>query len=149
MAEMLDILDAFTLPLKIGWVVWFAWGIGLIFWYRYERNQKAGSKRVPGTPARRPIVSQSSMVARATGRLVTPDRVAPAPLPVVEPPVVEAPVVEPPVKEPPLLESAPAPLEESNEIAELERFVADFDMNTRQQRQQPINGEPFDFHTDR
>ena len=38
MAELLDILDAFSMPLKVGWVVWIAWGIGQIFWYRYERS---------------------------------------------------------------------------------------------------------------
>jgi len=41
MVELLDILDAFSMPLKVGWVVWIAWGIGQTFWYRSERRPQA------------------------------------------------------------------------------------------------------------
>ena len=130
MAELLDILDAFTLPLKTAWVVWFAWGIGQIFWYRHDRRPRAASKRVPSVAARKPFVSKPSVPERTGTRLVTPEQVIP---------------IEPPPVEPPFVEPAPALLEGPGEVAELDRFVADFEMNTRQRRSQPINGEPSPF----
>jgi hypothetical protein len=54
MAELLDILDAFAMPLKVGWVVWLAWGIGLVFWYRHDRRSEIALKR-PSPPVRKPF----------------------------------------------------------------------------------------------
>ena len=48
MAEFLDILDAFSTQLKVGWVIWMAWGIGQIFWFRYERRPQAARARPSG-----------------------------------------------------------------------------------------------------
>ena len=148
MAELLDILDAFTMPLKIGWVVWLAWGIGQIFWYRHEGTSRSTSQRAPA-PARKPFVSKPSMPQRVGTRLITPEPVLgqePAPF---EPPAFEPPAFEPPSFEPPLVEPAPALLEAPDRVAELDKFVADFEMNTRHRRGGPLNGEPsaFDGHT--
>jgi hypothetical protein len=143
MAELLDILDAFTLPLKIGWVVWLAWGIGQIFWYRHEGTSQSTAKRAPA-PARKPFVSRPSMPQRVGTRLITPE-----PMIGQEPAPFEPPAFEPPSFEPPRVEPAPALLEAPDQVAELDRFVADFEMNTRHRRGGPLNGEPssFDGHT--
>jgi hypothetical protein len=142
MAELLDILDACTMPLKIGWVVWLVWGVGQIFWYRHERTSQSASKRAPA-PVRKPFVSKPSVPQRGT-RLITP-----------EPVIGQEPVpLEPPSFESPSFEPAPALLEAADRVAELDRFVADFEMNTRHRRGGPLNGEPssngepsFDGHT--
>jgi hypothetical protein len=146
MAELLDILDAFTMPLKIGWVAWLAWGIGLVFWYRHERKSQTTSPR--SAPMRRPFVSKPSMPQRTGTRLITPE-----PAIAHDAPMEAPPIAAPPPVAPALLESAPAPLDEpdhrADQVAELDRFVADFEMNTRHRRSAPVNGEPssFDGHT--
>jgi len=130
MAEVLDILDAFTMPLKLAWVVWLAWGIGQIFWYRYERTPRAVTAARPA-PARK--LSPPSMTERSGTRLVTPD-VVPLARPTVEPPSPAG--------------MAPAFFEEPNGIgpvSELDQFVADFEMHTRQRRGEPLNGEHSPF----
>jgi hypothetical protein len=110
MAELLDVLDAFSTPLRVAWVVWLAWGVAQIFWYRYEHGSRAAAP-VPATPVRKPFVSKPSLPARAPMRIATPEDVAP-----------EAPArVEP-------LALAEAPVE----FGELDRFVADFEMHARQ-----------------
>jgi hypothetical protein len=56
------------------------------------------------------------------------------------------------VKHPPaavasqMVEAAPSLIDGPGEIGELDRFVADFEMNTRQRRGHPHNGESFDTH---
>ena len=101
MAELLDILNAFTTQLKVAWVVWIAWGIGQIFWYRYERRPKTAVK----TSARKPFVSKPSLPERPMTRLVTPEQVMP---------------------EPAYVDSAPATLEGTGEIGEqLDKFGVD------------------------
>jgi hypothetical protein len=132
MAEVLDILDAFTLPLKVAWVIWLAWGIGQLFWYRYERTPRAMAAPRPA-PVRRPFVSKPSVPDRAVTRLITP-HVVPAAPPKVEPP---APAV-----------LAPAFVEDLGgigRVSELDQFVADFEMHTRQRRGEPLNGEHSPF----
>jgi hypothetical protein len=132
MAEVLDILDAFTLQLKMAWVIWLAWGIGQVFWYRYERTPRAGATARPA-PVRKPFVSKPSMPERAGTRLVTPDVMPPAP-PKVEPLAAAA--------------LAPAFVEQPGGIgpvSELDQFVADFEMHTRQRRGEPLNGEHSPF----
>ena len=116
MFELLDILDAFSTPLKVAWVVWLAWGVAQVFWYRYERRQRSATRAA--APVRKPFVSKPSMPERPT-RLVTPEQVMP--------------------KEPAFTESAPA--DDSVRIGELDKFVADFEMNTRNRREQPLNGD--------
>ena len=131
MAELLDILDAFTTPLKIAWVVWLAWGIGQVFWYRHERRPRVASNKPASSPVRKPFVSRPSASDRVVTRLVTPEPVLAHQAEPIEP----APV-------------APAPVADSGapEVSELDRFVADFEMNTRQRRSQPHNGEHYNAH---
>ncbi len=121
MAELLDILDAFSTQLKVGWVVWLAWGIGQVFWFRYERRPQAGRARA--ARARKPFVSKPSLPERPMTRLVTPEQVLP--------------------KERAFAESAPA--DGPGQIGELDEFVASFEMNTRHRREQPVNGESVPF----
>jgi hypothetical protein len=120
MAELLDILDAFTTPLKVAWVVWIAWGVGQVFWYRYERRPQAA--HASATPARKPFVSKPSLPERPMTRLVTPEQVIPADASV-----------------------EPASADGPSQIGELDQFVADFEMNTRHRRHQPLNGEHVPF----
>jgi hypothetical protein len=131
MVELLDVLDAFSTPLRMAWVVWLAWGVAQIFWYRYERNSRAAAA-VPATPVRKPFVSKPSLPARVPMRIATPEDVAlepPANLPRVEPLALG----EPPV-----------------EMGELDRFVADFEMHSRQRRADAHNGEAaFETHPNR
>jgi len=122
MAELLDILDAFSIPLKVGWVVWIAWGIGQIFWYRYERRPQA-TRAQAAVAARKPFVSKPSLPERPMTRLVTPEQVLP--------------------KKPAFAEPAPPPADGPGRIDELDEFVASFEMNTRNRREQPLNGESF------
>jgi hypothetical protein len=137
MAEVLDVLDAFTMPLKIAWVAWLAWGVGQTFWYRYELKPRVASSQA-ATPIRKPFASKPSMPERASTRLITPDQVTPDKTP-RQPSPVETPVGPPPI------ESAPALTEGPGEIEELDRFVADFEMHTRQRRGEPLNGEHSPF----
>src|SRR5262245_47663548 len=128
MAELLGILDAFAMPLKFGWVVWLAWGVGLVFWYRHDRNAEAPSRR-PSAPVRKPFVSKPSMPQRTGAQRITPEPGVPE-----QPPVTPPPEAQPPAA-PPLLEPAPALLEDRDQltdtVAELDRFVTDFEKNTR------------------
>lgn len=108
MAELLDVLDAFSTPLRAAWVVWLAWGVAQVFWYRYERSSPV-TTAVPATPVRKPFVSKPSLPGRAPMRIATPEDVAPQSPAHIEP-----------------LAEGPA------EFGELDRFVADFEMHARQ-----------------
>jgi len=88
MAELIDVMDAFSTPLKLAWGVWLTWGVAQIFWYRHERQASARPAR-PSPPARAVAAPRASAAARpATGT-----RTPPAPEPIA--PVIAAPVVEP------------------------------------------------------
>jgi hypothetical protein len=124
----MDVLNAFSAPLKVAWVVWIAWGIAQVFWYRHERRSHVAAKKPAAAPARKRFVSKPSTQDRVVTRLVTPEQVIAHPAEPNEP--AHAPVVD----------SMPG------QVAELDQFVADFEMNTRQRRSQPLNGESFDTH---
>jgi hypothetical protein len=145
MAELLDVLDAFMMPLKIGWVAWLAWGIGLVFWYRHEQSQTTSPR---SAPVRRPFVSKPSMPQRAGTRLITPEPAIAHQAPVDAPLIAASPLAPPPVA-PPVREPAPGLLDEpdnvADPVAELDKFVADFEMNTRHRRGGPPNGEASSF----
>lgn len=85
MSEVVDVLDAFSNLLKIGWVVWLAWGIGLVFWYRRERKPSEGSLAPAAPEARKRAAVNEPDDALVVRRLVTPE-------PVMEsaPPVADA-----------------------------------------------------------
>ena len=75
MSEMVDVLDAFSNPLKIGWIVWLAWGTGLVFWYRRERKPREGSLAQAAPEARTRAVVNEPDDAPVVRRLVTPEPV--------------------------------------------------------------------------
>jgi hypothetical protein len=132
MAELFDILDAFTTPLKLGWVVWLAWGVGQVFWYRHERRARvAAAHRTSAAPVRRPFVSKPSGTDRVVTRLVTPEQVK----------TDQAPQIDPSSPAVPGADNATA-----QQNGELDRFVADFEMNARHRLGEPHNGEPFNVH---
>jgi hypothetical protein len=115
MFELLDILDAFTTPLKVAWVVWLAWGVGQVFWFRYERRPQVANRA--GAAGRKPFVSKPSLPERPMTRLVTPEQVMP--------------------------KDTDHASGDPGTIGELDQFVASFEMNTRHRREQPLNGETF------
>jgi len=129
MAELIDVLDAFSTPLKIGWVIWAAWGVGQVFWYRHERKPRTASART--APVRKRFASKPSVPERAGTRLVTPEQVI---------------MKQPPAMDPAMVDASSSLIDGPGKIGELDRFVADFEMNTRQRHGQPHNGEPFDTH---
>jgi hypothetical protein len=128
MAELLDVVNAFTPPLKVAWVVWLAWGVAQVVWYRHERKPQVASARKPSAAhARKTLVSRPSAPERMVTRLVTP-----------EPVLTHQAEPHTPAR------VAPEPAADNvAEVAELDRFVADFEMNTRHRRGEPHNGEPY------
>ena len=97
MAELLDVANALSLPLKVAWVVWLAWGIGQVYWYRFERASAAAptlpsGARVPRRTApprtARPVVTPSAVPV--AGRLITPHTVKSEPTLVPRPPAAPA-----------------------------------------------------------
>ena len=131
MAELWDVVYAFTPPLKVAWGVWLAWGVGQVIWYRHERTARLASTKKPSaSPARKAFVSRPSAPERMVTRLVTPEQV----ITHRAEPLAHAPVTPEPV------------IDTAAEVAELDRFVADFEMNTRHRRGEPHNEEPYNAH---
>jgi hypothetical protein len=102
MSEVLDVANAFTTPLKVAWVVWVAWGIGQVYWYRFERASAAAPRspsgaRVPRrtAPARTARPTVSSSATPAADRLITPREVKKATPPSAAPVPPAAPVFDP------------------------------------------------------
>src|SRR5262245_5008628 len=94
MHELLDVANAFGTPLKLAWITWLAWGVGMAFWYRHERASAAAPKlpKVPAAlraPRRVPSVKKQKPVDPTGGRLITPQHVDAAPK--IEPPAPPAP----------------------------------------------------------
>ena len=88
MTEWLDVLDAFSTPLKTGWVVWVAWGVGQILWYRQQRTPQSRSTRAAAL-APKPATEKNPAPGPAAQALMAPGPLAPqtsASQPVVEPP---------------------------------------------------------------
>jgi len=81
MAELFDVIDAFSLPLKVAWVVWVAWGVGQTYWYREERGKRPV---VPMTVPAIPRGPRKAVSARsAVTTLVTSDSVSELPAPLM------------------------------------------------------------------
>ena len=85
MSDFLDVINAFSTPLKLAWVGWIAWGVGQYFWFRYEHStpskrvtsvaKPAAKKAAPAkaaAKAARPEAPEPAVV----GRLITPAHVA-------------------------------------------------------------------------
>ena len=91
MSDFLDVINAFSTPLKVAWVGWIAWGVGQYFWFRYERSTPAKRVTSVATPAARKTASAKPAPAKAAraeapeppvvGRLITPSHVASEPKP--------------------------------------------------------------------
>jgi hypothetical protein len=86
MSDFLDVINAFSTPLKLAWVGWIAWGVGQYFWFRYERSTPANrvtsvarpaAKKAAPAKASRPEAPEPPVV----GRLITPSHVATEPKP--------------------------------------------------------------------
>jgi hypothetical protein len=128
MSELVDVVDAFSNPIKIGWVIWFAWGIGLVFWCRHERTTRAlGAPTAdPEVPAQA-IVSERDLAPVEQG-LVTPEPVleaAPAVAESMAPAAETLSSIRPPV---PAFDPSTAVVETFAETAsDLDQFIADFE----------------------
>lgn len=57
MAEVLDVMDALSTPLKVGWVVWSGWAVGQVYWYRYERGVPIEGPTAPRISHRRMAIT--------------------------------------------------------------------------------------------
>jgi hypothetical protein len=127
MREILDVANAFDTPLKMAWIVWLAWGIGQLFWYKRARmNAIARTLHAPVRPVRRPAPRRDKSV-EPVGRLITPQHVeAEAPRPTFEPPA--APAAPSPA---PAFDPAKAIVEtfDPRERGDLDAIVADMEAN--------------------
>src|ERR1051325_2184166 len=106
MREFLDVANAFDTSLKVAWIVWLAWGVGQLFWWKHERTNAQLRKLQPsGRPIRRPAPRRDKPV-EPVARLITPQHgVAEAPKVPYEAPVPPAPV---PVSSAPVFDPARA-----------------------------------------
>jgi hypothetical protein len=127
MREFMDVANAFDTPLKVAWIVWLAWGIGQLFWYKHARaNAVVRKLQSPVRPARRPAPRREKNV-EPVGRLITPQHVeAEAPRVAFDAPVPLAPASPAPAFDP-----AKAIVEtfDPRERGELDAIVADMEAN--------------------
>ena len=76
MAQMLDVLDvvnAISLPLKAAWIVWLGWGIGQIFWYQREHiDMVTAPAPAPRPRPRRPVPSTRIITEEPAAAVETP-----------------------------------------------------------------------------
>src|SRR5262245_7317246 len=89
MSELLDVINAFSTPLKLAWVGWIAWGVGQYFWFRYTRSTTAKRVTAVAKPAAKKAAPAKAAPAKAArpeapetpvvGRLITPSHVAAGP----------------------------------------------------------------------
>jgi hypothetical protein len=130
MAELLDVLDAFSYPIKVGWVIWIAWGIGQVFWYRHERRPQSAT-RTAAAVSPKPVVAKKAAPAPVVQRFVTPE-------PVLETPAHVA-------QDVPTFDPAKAVVETfATPTNDLDSFVADFELrNERRRRPDPPGGSSF------
>ena len=116
MTELIDVLDAFSTPLKIGWVVWLGWGVGQVVWYRHERRSAAAPKAAPAKSVPPSVLKRAARKPApepVVHRLITPEPTLDAPRPAVAQPAFDP---------------ATAVVETFGEPAsDLDRFVADFE----------------------
>jgi hypothetical protein len=129
MREFLDVANAFDTPLKMAWIVWLAWGIGQLFWYRRARvNAIARTLHGSVRSVRRPAPRRDKSV-EPVGRLITPQHVeAEAAKVPYQAPVPPAPV---PTSSVPVFDPAKAIVEtfDPRERGDLDAIVADMEAN--------------------
>src|SRR5689334_7586412 len=75
MREFLDVANAFDTPLKLAWIVWLAWGVGQLFWWKYERANALVRKLQPSTRPIRRAAPRREKPVEPVGRLITPQHV--------------------------------------------------------------------------
>src|SRR4030095_16580211 len=125
MREFVDVANAFDTPLKVAWIVWLAWGIGQLFWYKHERANALVRKLQPSVrPVRRPAPRRET-TREPVGRLITPQHVdAEAPKIPFAAPVAPAPPA-------PVFDAAKAIVEtfDPRERGELDAIVAAMEAN--------------------
>jgi len=130
MNELLDVANAFSTPLKVSWVVWLAWGIGQVYWFKHERTNASALKtpRAPRAPRKAATKRENGV---AVGRLITPQHVATAPKPAT---VVEQPAFAPPAYDAPVFDPAKAVVETFDPRGDtsLDAIVADMEANMRE-----------------
>lgn len=69
MAEVLEVIDALSLPLRAGWVLWAGWAVGQVYWYRYERGVPVSGPTPARPGGRLPLQAayQGSLEVSGTG----------------------------------------------------------------------------------
>jgi hypothetical protein len=126
MAELFDVINAFSLPLKVAWVVWLVWGVGQIYWYRHEEAKRpAVAKMVRALPRgpRKPVSAGPAVTTLLTGDSVSPRPVRAMP---------EASTFDP----------ATAVVETfGGEATDLDAIVADFERHNGHRRAVPPEGD--------
>jgi hypothetical protein len=125
MRELLDVANAFDTPLKVAWIVWLAWGIGQLFWYKHERTSALVRKlQVPSRPVR-PHAPRREKTVEPVGRVITPQHVNAEASKVS---FAAPPVPAPPV---PVFDPAKAILEtfDPRDRGDLDAIVADMEAN--------------------
>jgi len=156
MSEVMDVINAFSNPLKLAWVGWMAWGVGQYFWFRHERSMPAKrvtsvAKPVAKKPAAAPrTIATQAAEAPVVGRLITPTHVAtetkpdmptaqPRPEPMPVPAQVPMPVAVPMTVD---AQAASHTFDPSTAVieqfgvtdTELDKFVRDFEMQDARPR---------------
>ena len=161
MSDLLDVINAFSTPLKFAWVGWIAWGVGQYFWFRYERSTPAKRTSVAKPAAKKMAPAKAAVKAArpeapepaVVGRLITPSHVAAEPKPsaamsaqtevVAEPPTPEPPSVPSSMAVPVTVDAPAAGFDPSHAVIEqfgattdnvLDKFVRDFEMQDARPR---------------
>ena len=129
MREFLDVANAFDTTLKMAWIVWLAWGVGQLFWWKHERtNAMLRKLQLSARPIRRPAPRREKPV-EPVARLITPQHVeAEATKVPYQAPVPPAPV---PTSSAPVFDPAKAIVEtfDPRERGDLDAIVADMEAN--------------------
>jgi hypothetical protein len=134
--EIVDVVEALSTPLKTAWVLWLAWGVVQVVWYRVGRAHPAKTHVLARRAARKP-----APIAKAVGaaRPVTPQHVeksasvqAEAAVVATAPVVSVAPALDP--------STALAPSFSANADVATQRIVADSGGTHTRHRQESGRG---------
>jgi len=163
MFEAIDVISAFSTPLKLAWVGWIAWGVGQYFWLRQQRSMPVRKVTSVAKPAKKPAVPKTVAAQAAevpvVGRMFTPTHVVAearvaGPVPADTQPMTDAAPVAPadaaavPEQPAAAFEEKPAvAFDPSKAVIEqfgvanespLDKFVRDFEMqDARPRRRKP------------
>ena len=129
MREFLDVANAFETPLKVAWLVWLAWGVGQLFWWKHERTNAMLRTLQPSARAIRRPAPRREKPVEPVARLITPQHVeAEATKVPYQAPAPPAPV---PASSAPIFDPAKAIVEtfDPRERGDLDAIVADMEAN--------------------